>query len=99
MRALIRQLVRTLHGYGNSISIGGHTDAHPVSGKGTYTNWELSSERANQARALLVGFGLNENRIASVSGFATTRPLDAEHPYADANRRITIVLLKGDGHS
>lgn len=97
MRTLLQQVARALQGYGNAVSIGGHTDAHPVTGKGLYTNWELSTDRANQARALLVGFGLRETRIASVRGFATSRPLDPEHPYADANRRITVVLLKGDG--
>jgi chemotaxis protein MotB len=96
MRALLRQVARALQGYGNAVSIGGHTDAHPVTGKGIYTNWELSTDRANQARALLVGFGVREARIASVRGFATTRPLDPEHPFADANRRITVVLLKGE---
>jgi GGDEF domain-containing protein len=43
----------------NHLSIEGHTDAKPYSGKGSYSNWELSADRANAARRLMdsPGFG------------------------------------------
>ena len=37
----------------NRVSIEGHTDAKPFVGKGNYSNWELSSDRANAARRLM----------------------------------------------
>src|SRR5262249_24877928 len=39
----------------NRVSISGHTGGNP---EGTADNWDLSSSRANQARAMLQGGGL-----------------------------------------
>lgn len=74
------------------VTIEGHTDAHPSRTIG-YSNWELSSDRANSARRLLVAAGVNESRIQGVTGLAHTRPLLQESPEDAANRRISIVLV------
>ncbi len=58
------------------------------------TNWELSSSRANAARALLTASGLNQDRIYEVAGKAGSEPLLPEDPNASANRRLSIVLLR-----
>ena len=74
------------------VLIEGHTDSHPSRTAG-YSNWELSSDRANSARRLLIEAGVNEHRIQGVSGLAQTRPLLQNTPEDAANRRISIVLV------
>lgn len=78
----------------NLISITGHTDSSPL-GKLGYTNWELSSDRANTARRFLVGQGLHERRIGKIVGRADMELKLPEIPSSPRNRRIEIILLKG----
>ena len=79
------------------IAISGHTDAVPMGGDGTYTNWELSSDRANAARRGLLRLGVPGNRIARVVGKAATEPLLPDNPSDSKNRRLSIVLMRGTG--
>ena len=74
------------------VMIEGHTDSHPSRTTG-YSNWELSSDRANSARRLLIDEGVEEHRIQGVSGLAHTRPLLQNTPENAAHRRISIVLV------
>ncbi|MEL6725446.1 MAG: flagellar motor protein MotB [Pseudomonadota bacterium] len=74
------------------VKIEGHTDSHPSLTAG-YSNWELSADRANSARRLLVEEGVLDARIQSVAGLAHTRPLLENKPEDGANRRISIVLV------
>ncbi|HEY0302324.1 MAG TPA: OmpA family protein [Rhizomicrobium sp.] len=78
----------------NRVSLSGHTEAKAFEGPGGTTNWELSSARANAARALLAGGGLDQDRIYEVAGKAGSEPLLPEDPNASANRRLSIVLLR-----
>ena len=75
-----------------AVTIEGHTDSHPSRTLG-YSNWELSSDRANSARRLLIAAGVSESRIQGVTGLAHTRPLLQNAPQDAANRRISIVLV------
>jgi len=79
------------------ISISGHTDAVPMGGDGTYTNWELSTDRANSVRRHLIDYGVPDGRISKVIGRAATDPLLPDSPNDAKNRRLTIVLLRGTG--
>lgn len=74
------------------VMIEGHTDSNPSLTTG-YSNWELSSDRANSARRLLIEAGVAEDRIKSVAGLADTRPILENAPQDSANRRISIVLV------
>jgi chemotaxis protein MotB len=76
----------------NAIQIGGHTDSYTFPGSG-YSNWELSADRANAARRELEADCVQPGRIRRIVGYADTRPLVPETPYAPANRRISIMLL------
>lgn len=78
----------------NPVSITGHTDSTPFSNSNTYTNWELSTDRANASRRALLAAGVPENRIATVVGKADQEPLIADDPASAQNRRISIVLLR-----
>lgn len=77
------------------VMIEGHTDSNPSLTMG-YSNWELSSDRANSARRLLIEAGVSEDRIKSVAGLADTRPLLQNAPQDGVNRRISIVLVISD---
>ncbi|WP_421791755.1 flagellar motor protein MotB [Hyphobacterium sp.] len=77
----------------NRIAVSGHTDAGP-SPSDTYSNWELSADRANAARAILQEGGLSDDRIAEVTGRAGSEPLFPDDPYLAGNRRISILLLR-----
>lgn len=76
----------------NRISIEGHTDSVPYSGSGTYTNWELSADRANAARRLMQANGVGAEQIAQVRGFADQLPRKPENPKDPSNRRITVIV-------
>jgi chemotaxis protein MotB len=76
----------------NTMSVIGHTDARAYNRARAYSNWELSTDRANAARRLLVADGFPEAQIASVSGKADTEPF-SDDPLAAQNRRIAIILL------
>jgi chemotaxis protein MotB len=92
-RLLLQKVAPVLARLTQGISIAGHTDAAPFAGPGR-TNWELSAERANATRRLLVESGLQEARIRSVTGNAERDPLVPADPLAAANRRIAIVVLR-----
>ncbi|ABI56853.1 flagellar motor protein MotB [Alkalilimnicola ehrlichii MLHE-1] len=77
----------------NALRISGHTDARPFVGRRDYTNWELSTDRANAARRTLTASGIAPYRVAQVVGVAETQPLDPDNPMAPVNRRISIILL------
>ncbi len=81
-----------------NIAISGHTDSVPFGGGGQdYTNWELSTDRANSARRGLLNMGVPEERISRVVGKAATVPLLPDDPANARNRRLSIVLLRGTG--
>ena len=71
--------------------IEGHTDAHPYR-PGSYTNWELSVDRANVVRKELARSGIQESRIMKVIGYAATDPILPDEPYSPLNRRVSIVV-------
>src|ERR1700722_9481713 len=71
---LLGSLAAELEKVPNRISIEGHTDAKPFSGKSSYSNWELSSDRANAARRLMQHpDGLGPDQVSQVRGFADQR--------------------------
>ena len=76
----------------NRISIEGHTDSHPYSNTGGYSNWELSADRANAARRLMQSSGVGPAQIAQVRGFADQMPRKPDQPEDASNRRITVIV-------
>jgi chemotaxis protein MotB len=92
-RMLVQKVAPVLAKLPEPISIAGHTDAAPYRGNGK-SNWELSAERANTTRRLLMEAGVPESRFRSVTGNADRDPLLPADPMAAANRRIAIVVLR-----
>ncbi len=78
----------------NKISITGHTDATPYGAGATYTNWELSADRANSARRALHEGTYPEAKVATVQGMGSAAPLLIDKPNEPINRRIAIIVLK-----
>ena len=76
------------------VAITGHTDATPYVRDNGYGNWELSTDRANAARRVILTYGVPELRVSRVVGKAATEPLIVEEPVAPANRRLSVVLLR-----
>ncbi len=85
--AIIRQMP-------NQISVRGHTDSSPYSMGANYTNWELSADRANASRRVLLKSGINPKKLSNVVGKADTEHLKPEAPTDPQNRRISIILLR-----
>ncbi|WP_048862725.1 OmpA family protein, partial [Acidisphaera rubrifaciens] len=92
-RLLLRKVAPVLAGLTEQVSIAGYTDAAPYPGPDR-TNWELSADRANATRRLLVDAGLADRRIRGVVGHADHDLLLPHQPLAAANRRIAIVVLR-----
>ncbi len=91
---LMSLVAKTISELPNSISIRGHTDGKPFRGKGDYTNWELSADRANASRRVLLDNGYSAQKIANVVGKADTDHINKKDPLDDQNRRISIILLR-----
>ena len=93
-RLLLDKIGPVLRRLPEQVSIAGHTDAAPYPGR-TMTNWELSIDRANAARRMLLAAGLPEQRLRDVVGHADHDLLLPADPLAAANRRIAIMVLRG----
>ena len=89
---LIEQLAAELGKLPNELLIEGHTDARPFASRGDYSNWELSSDRANAARRLMESTGLRPNQIVQVRGFADQQLRMKDHPEDASNRRISVIV-------
>jgi len=76
----------------NPIILEGHTDGAPFGVGGSYTNWELSADRANAARRVVVASGVPNDRLVQVRGLADRDLRNANDPYDPTNRRISIFL-------
>ena len=92
-RELITVVGRAVSDLALPITIAGHTDSVPFTRASGYSNWELSTDRANATRRVLVGTGVSPARLRSVTGLADTAPLVSTAPEAPQNRRIDILLV------
>ena len=76
----------------NEIIMEGHADSRPFHGRKNYSNWELSADRANSARRILMEAGLPAERIVQVRGFADVALRKPETPEDPTNRRISLIV-------
>ena len=93
-KELLSQITEIVIDMPNEISVRGHTDAARYSKGAQYTNWELSADRANASRRVMLGAGIAADRLNNVMGKAATDLLIKEDPLDPRNRRITLILLK-----
>ncbi len=94
MTEVLRALAPMFNRLPNRITLAGHTDSiQYATGEREYSNWELSADRANAARKVLVAGGLDEDKVKQVLGLSSTVNLVKDDPTAAVNRRISIVVL------
>ena len=91
--AILDEVTQYLKTVPKRVSITGHTDATPYAGISGYTNWDLSTDRANAARRALEAAGYDTQQIARVTGLGSAVLFDKEHPRDAVNRRISIVVM------
>jgi chemotaxis protein MotB len=100
MHSILRELSPVINAQPNKIVLSGHTDATKYAkGDKSYSNWELSADRANASRRELVAGGLQQVRILRVMGVASSMHLNKEDPFAPINRRISIVVLNNQAQA
>ncbi len=95
-KEILAQIAQVIKKMPNKISISGHTDPSTAVDPSGYTNWELSSDRALATRRALLEGGLEDKQIDKVVGRADKDPFDPKQPRSPRNRRISIVLLRGE---
>jgi chemotaxis protein MotB len=90
---ILHELTPYLSSVPNHLSLSGHTDTTPYAGVTGYTNWDLSTDRANAARRELESSGLSTDKIARVVGLSSSVLFDKANPRDPINRRISIIVM------
>ena len=92
--ALLEKLAPIFSRRRNKIEIHGHTDSRPFEAGSKKTNWDLSFERANEARRVLEGAGVPTGRIVGVQAHADSQLRNRREPMSPENRRLSLLILK-----
>ena len=93
-RVILREIGKVLNKVENHVSLSGHTDAQPFAGGNRdFSNWELSTNRANSSRRELIAGGMIDSKVMRVVGLASTVLYDKQDAYNPINRRISIVIM------
>lgn len=93
MEQILSKIAPVIRQMPNKISITGHTSFGPNANASEYSDWELSADRAETVRKLLVNNGIRVDQVSEVVGKGDTKPLFVNDPYLAANRRVTILLM------
>lgn len=94
MRQILREFGKVLNDVDSKIVLTGHTDsAQYAAGDKSYSNWELSADRANASRRELVAGGMEDGKVLRVVGLSSAVPFDKENPDSPVNRRISILIM------
>lgn len=91
-RRLLTLIAKKVGTLDNRVVVEGHTDAQPYRLGAFYTNWELSTDRANAARRVLENGGLWKGQVAEVRGYADTRLRMPHDPFHFSNRRVSLLI-------
>lgn len=93
-KEILHEIGKTLNEVPNKITLSGHTDATPYANGGTaYSNWELSTDRANASRRELIAGGMDDGKMLRVVGLGSAIPFDKDQPLSPINRRISIIVM------
>lgn len=93
-RQILHEIGQMLNGVPNKISLSGHTDGVPYpDGEKSYSNWELSADRANASRRELVAGGMDEAKLVRVVGLSSAVLFDKTNALNPVNRRISIIIM------
>jgi chemotaxis protein MotB len=93
-KEILREIGNALNAVPNKVSFSGHTDAAQFGGgERGFSNWELSTNRANASRREMIAGGMDENKVLRVVGLSSMVLFDKNDPLSPTNRRINIVVL------
>lgn len=91
---ILTALGPTLQASGYRLRIEGHTDGRPFPKGSDRTNWDLSYERAAEARKVLTNNGgLSETAIVGIYALGSSALFDPKNPEAAVNRRLTLLAI------
>ena len=91
-KEMLRMMSAELGRMKNKLLVEGYTDARPFASPNGYSNWELSSDRANSARKVMQDSGLAPNQVSQIRGYADQSLLKPNDPNNASNRRISVVV-------
>jgi len=91
LRSVLMLIASELADLPNGLIVEGHTDALAFARDG-YSNWDLSTDRANAAIRMLEEGGLPTERILEIRGLADRELKVVEDPLDPRNRRISLLL-------
>ncbi|MFO7543179.1 MAG: flagellar motor protein MotB [Thiobacillus sp.] len=93
-KVILREIGHVLNDVENRVSLSGHTDSTQYANKGLgYSNWELSTDRANASRRALIAGGMKEDKMLRVVGLSSSVPFNQAEPNDPVNRRISIIVM------
>lgn len=92
-KALLEVIGGELATDSNHVAVEGHTDSRPFVNANGYSNWELSTDRANAARRILGEGGVSSRRFDEVRGLADRHLRYPDLPFDPRNRRVSILVL------
>ena len=91
-KELLQTLAEEIGKLPNKVTMEGHTDSKPFLGHAGYSNWELSTDRANAARRWMQEHGMRQDQVTQVRGFADQSLRNPANPEDASNRRITLII-------
>jgi chemotaxis protein MotB len=91
-KEMLRMMSAELGRMKNKLLVEGYTDARPFASRNGYSNWELSSDRANSARKVMQDSGLAADQVSQVRGYGDQSLLKPKDPFNASNRRVSIVV-------
>ena len=92
LKVALSEIVEVLRDLDNDVAIEGHTDARPYLLNASYSNWELSADRGNTVRRLMIHMNLASARISEIRAYADQNPLPGTDPFDGRNRRISVLV-------
>ncbi len=92
---ILAVIARELGSLSETVVIEGHTDSRPYASSERYSNWELSSDRANAARRVMARSGLKPTQVLGVRGLADRELKVPAAPFDSRNRRVSILVTRG----
>ncbi len=99
LKTLLEAIAPVLGKLQNQIQLHGHTDARPFPAAAGRTNWDLSFERANNARRCLETHGLRDGQLSGVFAHGSSSLYVENDPNDPRNRRLAILAMRRSAES
>lgn len=74
------------------IELEGHSQRRSTENAGRGDDWDLTANRANASRRLLIENGVDTSQIRKVAGYADTMPMADSAATDESNSRVTVMM-------